>query len=557
MYDNFDYREGVKHQLISNHAEMRSVTTGKVFRGADIPPGGLKKSMLHRKVPLTIEDLLYSPGAAVYDETASKIDAYFIAEAIRIAYPESVKSIFSKSDIPYPSMPAVELLDLRKTDSKTLGPILFNEGTLDGSYEVVESIYKHQFQLDDTEFDSRLFLAFGDQKTSSLIRSMQFEQVDASGAYDRKDWLVGVAALFHLRMNFLWLMQRTHYGTMEQQDASTLYHNINFWGRKNIPADRAAFQVLEELVLHSFDTRVVGLLYTRLEQCGVDTSEQDEVDKAIQDMNAKGFMDLVEDVRRSAFEPQAWRPYKEKFANNTVDEEFLSHARYLQQMIVYKTLKYGIKNGDIGLIDRAIGVCCFYFEGTGQSNYAFEMLYLKRLTSTKACDKELLSNSFVNPHGRRDTWQEVDRSLEYLNLELKRELWARRTSTFGLDALFKTTSLTAEYTVRLRKAIEKAFARNSNSSHTVPSPVDDIRTFAFELACDSIKFYEGGRAARHQAPDIHTIGLERVATKKLEAFNAKVIRDEERIIVPPYERRRATADLDPDSDTMAILVSIL
>ena len=75
MYDNFDYREGVKHQLISNHAEMRSVTTGRVFRGADIPSGGLKKSMLHREVPLTIEDLLYSPGAAVYDEIAAKIAA--------------------------------------------------------------------------------------------------------------------------------------------------------------------------------------------------------------------------------------------------------------------------------------------------------------------------------------------------------------------------------------------------------------------------------------------------------------------------------------------------
>lgn len=69
-----------------------------------------------------------------------------------------------------------------------------------------------------------------------------------------------------------------------------------------------------------------------------------------------------------------------------------------------------------------------YFDGTGQSNYAFEMLYLKRLTSTKARDKELrrpiLSNSIVNLHGRRETWQEVDRSLEYLNLELKKELWA-------------------------------------------------------------------------------------------------------------------------------------
>jgi hypothetical protein len=50
-------------------------------------------------------------------------------------------------------MPLVELLELRKTDNKTLGPVLFDEGTLDGSYEVMESIYKNQFQLDNTEFD--------------------------------------------------------------------------------------------------------------------------------------------------------------------------------------------------------------------------------------------------------------------------------------------------------------------------------------------------------------------------------------------------------------------
>lgn len=185
-------------------------------------------------------------------------------------------------------------------------------------------------------------------------------------------------------------------------------------------------------------------------------------------------------------------------------------------MIVYKTLKYGIKNGDIGLIDRVIGVCCFYFEATKQSNYAFEMFYLKRFTSTKACDKELrraiLSNSLVNPHGQQNTWQEVDRSLEYLNLEFKRELWARRTLTFGLDALFKVTSLTAEYTVRLRQAIEKAFAQRVNSKHTTPSPADDIHTLAFELACDSIKLYEEGRKGQHQAPDIHSIGLERVTS---------------------------------------------
>lgn len=34
----------------------QSVMTGKVIRGADAPVGGLKKSVPHREVPLTIED---------------------------------------------------------------------------------------------------------------------------------------------------------------------------------------------------------------------------------------------------------------------------------------------------------------------------------------------------------------------------------------------------------------------------------------------------------------------------------------------------------------------
>jgi hypothetical protein len=44
---------------------------------------------------------------------------------------------------------------------------------------------------------------------------------------------------------------------MEQQDASTLYHNIKFWGRENIPADRVAFQVLEvKEKVYSIPTRL-------------------------------------------------------------------------------------------------------------------------------------------------------------------------------------------------------------------------------------------------------------------------------------------------------------
>lgn len=477
--------------------------------------------MYHPGVPLELTDLMGSPGAVVEDRVGTDIDTFFIMEAIRTVYPEAVNRLFADSATLYPSMPRIEVLEPRVTDAKTLGPIMFSEGTRDGTYDVTENIYKNQFQLGDEEFEERLFLAFGDQKTASLLRSMCTEANVSVNAYDKKDWILGITALFHLRMNYLWLMQRTHYGG-PGQDASTLHHNSNWWERKNIPGDRAPFAVLEELVLHSFDARVVALFYIELEKEGITTSRTEAVGEVISQMSSQKLLHIVQRIQSSAFTGAAWRGPDDA---ETVDDEFLSHSRYLQQAVVYKMLKYGIKNGDIGLIDRAIGICCFYFEGSKQYNYAFEMLYFKRLTSTTACDPQLrraiLSNSLVDHHGQSDKWQEVDRDLEYLNLELKRELWARRTSTFGLDELFRTTSLTAEYVIQLRKTIEHTFIGNVNSKHTVPSPADDVHELGFELAKDSIRF-RSGRSTKHQAPDIHSLGFNQVVAK-LESFNEKVI----------------------------------
>lgn len=90
---------------------MQSVTIGKVFQGADIPPSGLKSSMLHREVPLTIHDLLSSPRAACYDKVSAEIDTFFIVEAIRTAYLGPVKAAFAKPNVSYPVMLVVELLE--------------------------------------------------------------------------------------------------------------------------------------------------------------------------------------------------------------------------------------------------------------------------------------------------------------------------------------------------------------------------------------------------------------------------------------------------------------
>jgi hypothetical protein len=45
-YDNFEQTEGVKKQRLDNQGTFRSVTTGQVFQGLEIPFDDLRQNML-------------------------------------------------------------------------------------------------------------------------------------------------------------------------------------------------------------------------------------------------------------------------------------------------------------------------------------------------------------------------------------------------------------------------------------------------------------------------------------------------------------------------------
>jgi len=87
------------------------------------------------------------------------------------------------------------------------------------------------------------------------------------------------------------------------------------------------------------------------------------------------------------------------------DGELRSHILFLCHAQTYLLLKFGIKHSDIGLIRRAFDRCTVYFHGSGQSNYACEMLYLQHLllNSTSKLQRAILSNSLINLQGRSQT----------------------------------------------------------------------------------------------------------------------------------------------------------
>ena len=146
--------------------------------------------------------------------------------------------------------------------------------------------------------------------------------------------------------------------------------------------EKAPFHHLEELMLHSFDARVVALFLVKLREIihlNLNTPEQVAV--AVKTLRPVQLWTLVDEVRSAAF---SWdivrkaneiRPShlpKKKGSSSAqveqlgtsldvnaedapdpvcdVDVEFLTHVRFLQAVKTYKALKYSIQRGDIGLL---------------------------------------------------------------------------------------------------------------------------------------------------------------------------------------------------------------
>jgi hypothetical protein len=154
-----------------------------------------------------------------------------------------------------------------------LGAIYEDEGTIEGTYGVHKEIWikKLGFAEPDSSrhFTRRLWLVWGDQKTAHHIRSVKAEQRLASREYDRRDWMIGPGAFFHVLQSFLLLMVRTHWENPQGKPSkATLLHDIGYWNRYGITRDNAKFHLLQPLVMQGFTARVLALWYDVLSSRG-------------------------------------------------------------------------------------------------------------------------------------------------------------------------------------------------------------------------------------------------------------------------------------------------
>src|SRR5438045_3406550 len=86
------------------------------------------------------------------------------------------------------------------------------------------------------------------------------------------------------------MLQALHFGSENQNSPSTLYHNMNFWERKQIPAIKDPFHHVEELILHSFEAQIIALLHVQLREVNINIEDSKAVEEYLTGMTIKEYL---------------------------------------------------------------------------------------------------------------------------------------------------------------------------------------------------------------------------------------------------------------------------
>lgn len=536
---------------------MQAMTTAAIIMCPELPPTGLYQSMHNPSIELNVFDIFQSPGISG-DNTGVKITQSLISDAVRRVHGSCIDSLFkdTQNSTLQPRMPIIQQIQANKTKFWQFGAIPENEGTIQGTYAVQDNIFLDQLGLkspnnplsqDIDDFRDRLYLVHGDQLTAHHIRSVKKEQVRAERPYDKRNWLLGIPAWFHIQMNLLNTIVRTHWApiTASQEAHHCIEADIITWGRSHSSRDNVKYHLLAPIIAQSFTARVLALFYAAMRRRGylieaeaeadsyqISFERPDYVNSMIRHLTPFQYLELVEDVRLCAFTLDAWN------GKGHEDIEFKTMCRMLQEIELFLTVRHAIKHADIGLLRRLVDPLIIYFFGASQYNYGHEMLFYRwNLSHVNAPELQhsILASGLVNWHGRDTTHKPIDLGLEHLNGSCKIEMKCYKNSTHDIDIIFDRVCLTNTWIRELRTSIEDTFGQYMPSNHSTESTILDIFSLARTLISGDLAEPRNteqlaGLGFIFESEDILRIGMDRVS-EKVDLFNQQHVYNQEGAIV--------------------------
>ena len=432
VYDNINFADRTRHEELGHRAKFHSFTNAAWMVCNEIPTAGLTQDMHNPSHPLDVADVMLSDGIQNCTDIGAKTSRFFIFEAVRRLHTESVLQIFEKHADQVPAFPVIQTIPPTKTEFWQLAGITANEGTIEGTYAVHDDAFLNQLGFkkgvhpdEDDDFTQRLFLVHGDQLTVCRMRSVQHEQRHARLAYDRRRWLMGVPAWFHIQYNLLLTIVRTHWKPVgDATEDHCVSSDSTLWNRSQNSRDNVKYHLMEPIIAQGFTSRVVAVFYACLQAKGLLFRRQErhgrkeDLDRAIKALSPDAFLEVVEEVRSLVFTSDAW-------SSADADVDFRTMCRYLQEVEMLLTVRRAIKYGDVGMLRRMVDPLIVFFTGAGQTNYSREMLYYRWLLSpanSPELQHAILASGLVNWRGYAGASKPADLALEHLNCACKIDL---------------------------------------------------------------------------------------------------------------------------------------
>lgn len=531
VYDNFNFLDRVRDQALgSSKNVMQNLTTSLLLRCEDYPDAGLTQSMHDPSHPLKLMDILQTRGAQ-RDAISKQWSRFLIVDSICKVHGEEINAVFDGREHLLPAFPKIDVLRPKKTIAHNPGASFYNEGTIEGTYGVHKDIWQRKFGLkeDDAagDFATRLWLACGDNLSGSNSRAVQRDQMRASQAYDRRKWMLTIPGLFHVQMNLLHTIVRTHWKPQDRLfSKATLIHDVGYWNRSGISQDNAKFHLVEPLIRQGFAARVLALWYEALRSMGLfhdGMDRQQTVGQAIMSLTPEQVLDAVDHVYNQAFTTKAWEGI------DTRDKEFVSMTRYIQEVEIFLVLRHAIRHGEVGIIRRLVDTLIVIFFGAEQHKYGHEMLHLRWLlsdsVSTPALQKAILAAMLANINGKKDGFRGTDWVLEIVNGAMARDISVFKNSTHDVNKTFVRVALCSAYMERARTIMEAPFGQRQTGKHSYKSTTADIFSLAYHLwheGCARTAPESTLASKQFESLDIITAGS-RVLAERLKVFNARAV----------------------------------
>ena len=402
---------------------------------------------------------------------------------------------------------------------------MYKESTIEGTHQIIEDIFARQFKIDekDKQWTNCLRLVFGDTLTTMRLHTFKEERSVEDGAFEGLKWLLPVFGLWHLRQSYLKLLHDHFWCSKESQgDSSTLFSAHSHWYQSQTFSP-AQFQRLEELVIQTWQSNVIGVMIQILKDDGhFNASKPQYMDicRAIGSLKETGVTTLTDNIISRVGSYYA-RSKRMKVKDR--DEEWLNHTIFMRNVTPYLMLKAAIKHADIGILRFAINECCICFAGQNRPHYTRDLLFYKWLTDTKASDirlqEAILYGSLVNREGRKDSYYERDRAGELLNQVIKEYSCHKRTSSISPQLLLGRYAQVFKFWEEQRDVFGEVITHKMNAYHTRKDLGDQIYSLADWYVGSNFMKEIPGRVSRFRPPDFMAEGVGDALDEKVAKFN--------------------------------------